>query len=153
PPKVAKMLELHRQFIYEDRYIPDKLLYSLLIDACAQVGFTKKAVELYDEMRRYELKPTKPTVTALINACANCSHTAQYGLHQVLQRRESVQLEGDECGDIQYNVLITAFSRLGDMANANVTLQEMTSKGHTGSLETYSMVLMGCFNDKTQGLT
>lgn len=152
PPNVPKMLELHQQFIYEDRYIPEKTLYSILINACARVGFTRKAVQLFEEMKRFELTPTKSTVTGLFNACANCTHTAEYGLKQALQIREKLQLAGYEFNDIQYNVLIKAFARLGDMATARTTLQEMTDKGHTVSLETYSMLLMGCISNKNAGL-
>lgn len=152
PPNVPKMLQLHQQFIYEDRYIPEKTLYSILINACARVGFTRKAVQLFEEMKRFELKPTKSAVTGLFNACANCSHTAEYGLKQALQIREQLQLAGYEFNDIQYNVMIKAFARLGDMATARTTLQEMTDKGHTVSLETYSMLLMGCISNKNAGL-
>ncbi|KAJ6220108.1 hypothetical protein RDWZM_005920 [Blomia tropicalis] len=113
PPNVAKMLELHRQFVYEDRYIPHHQLYDTLISVCADVGFTQKAIELYKEMKMFKLEPRKPVVTMLINACANCTHTPQYGLEQVAKLRDDLEMNGYQFNGLQYNVLIKAYARLG----------------------------------------
>ena len=149
---LRELLKLHREFIYENRYIPESPMYTLLIDACAQAGYTKKAIELFHEMKRYKLRPTKATVTALFNACANCTHTKEYGLQQTKLLREMFQLDGYEFNEFQYNSMIKAFAKLGDKTNAFMTLDEMTSKGHDISLDTYAMLLVGCISDKRNGL-
>ncbi|KAI2808710.1 Pentatricopeptide repeat-containing protein 1, mitochondrial [Blomia tropicalis] len=152
PPNVAKMLELHRQFVYEDRYIPHHQLYDTLISVCADVGFTQKAIELYKEMKMFKLEPRKPVVTMLINACANCTHTPQYGLEQVAKLRDDLEMNGYQFNGLQYNVLIKAYARLGQMETAVSTLEEMKTKKCSIKPETYSMLLMGYINDKNRGL-
>ncbi|KAH9399081.1 Pentatricopeptide repeat-containing protein 1, mitochondrial [Tyrophagus putrescentiae] len=135
PLPVARIFELHQAYVYEERYqVTDTRFYSLLMKVAGQAGFTRKAVELLEEMKRFELRPTKSTITALFNACANAPvldhpETAQYALQQTLRLREKLQLEGYELNDIQYNVLVKAFARLGDMASARATLAEMAEKG------------------------
>src|SRR5699024_6405956 len=104
PINVRAMLEVHRTFIYEDRYEPSAGIYTMLIDACAQVGYTKKAVELFQEMKRFDLKPSNAAVTALFNACANCSYNKEYGLQKALYLRERLECGGHVFNDIQYNV-------------------------------------------------
>ena len=157
PLPVARIFELHQAYVYEERYqVTDTRFYSLLMKVAGQAGFTRKAVELLEEMRRFELRPTKSTITALFNACANAPtdhpETAQYALQQTLRLREKLQLEGYELNDIQYNVLVKAFARLGDMASARATLAEMAEKGRPLSLDTYAMMLMGCIGNRRSGL-
>ncbi|KAH9397563.1 Pentatricopeptide repeat-containing protein 1, mitochondrial [Tyrophagus putrescentiae] len=158
PLPVARIFELHQAYVYEERYqVTDTRFYSLLMKVAGQAGFTRKAVELLEEMKRFELRPTKSTITALFNACANAPvldhpETAQYALQQTLRLREKLQLEGYELNDIQYNVLVKAFARLGDMANARATLAEMAEKGRPLSLDTYAMMLMGCIGNRRSGL-
>ncbi len=157
PLPVARIFELHQAYVYEERYqVTDTRFYSLLMKVAGQAGFTRKAVELLEEMRRFELRPTKSTITALFNACANAPtdhpETAEYALQQALRLREKLQLEGYELNDIQYNVLVKAFARLGDMASARATLAEMAEKGRPLSLDTYAMMLMGCIGNRRSGL-
>lgn len=152
PRDIRKLLKLHREYIYEDRYIPPRTFYLWFINACAQVGYTKKAIELLHEMKRFDLTPTKGTVTALFNACANCTGSTEYGLEQTKKLREYFELSGYEFNDIHYNAIIKAFAKLGDMKSAYHTLDVMKEKGHDTSLETYSMLLMGCIADRQNGL-
>lgn len=153
PLNVREMIKLHRQFIYEDRYKPTKKFYTAVVTACARVGYTKKAIELFEEMKGFKLLPTQACVTSLLNACANCHPSEQaYGLEQTRYLREQFELLGYELNEVQYNVLIKAFARLNDQKAALETLEEMMSKGRKVDNVTFGMLLMGCINNKKEGM-
>src|SRR6218665_833159 len=65
------ILKLHHEHIYEDRYIPERIWYTMMFRACARAGDAQKAQDLLEEMTRYNMKPTKAAVTEIINSSAN----------------------------------------------------------------------------------
>ncbi|KPM12037.1 40S ribosomal protein S6-like protein [Sarcoptes scabiei] len=152
PRNINKLLGIHKEMVYVDRYRPSEPVYTMLITTCAQYGYTRKAVELYEEMKRFELKPTRATITSLFNACANCSLNREYGHEKISKLRDEFELNGLQFNLTQYNALIKAYVMLNDQENLDATIAEMKRKRLRFNSDTYSMLMMSCINDQRNGL-
>ena len=105
------------ELIQENRAKPCNYLYNLLIGACGRVGYTKKAFQLYNQMKNRALVATGGTYTALFNACANSPWAAD-GLTRALHLKDLIQQNGYVPNDSNYNAMIKAFGRCGDLETA-----------------------------------
>ncbi|OTF77209.1 40S ribosomal protein S6-like protein, partial [Euroglyphus maynei] len=156
PRNLTRLLETYRAMVYEDRYQPSRNIYTMLINACAQAGYTRKAFELFNEMKRYEYRPTRAMVTALFNACANCpidcGKSSDYGLNQAIELRKELDSNGYHYNLTQYNVMIKTFALFGDQKNVDVTMAQMKRHRILPNLDTYCMLLMGAIQHSQNGL-
>lgn len=152
PRNVAEMLKTYNDMAYDNRYKPSIYIYTMMITACAQVGYTKKALELFREMKQYDYKPTRAMVTSLFNACANCTLSKEYGLENLLKLREELDSSGYQYNLVNYNALVKAFAIFGDSENLELTLQEMKKKNIGTDLNTFNMFLVGSISDQKNGL-
>ncbi|KAI4470255.1 2-oxoglutarate and iron-dependent oxygenase domain-containing protein 2 [Holotrichia oblita] len=118
---------LEVRMIKEDRVKPENYIYNLLLGACGNVGYTKKAFSLYNKMKQRGLKVTGGTYTALFNACAN-SPWPEDGLSRACHLREIMIEKGYEPNDTNYNAMIKAFGRCGDLSTAFSLVDEMQEK-------------------------
>ncbi|KAE9449055.1 hypothetical protein C3L33_19042, partial [Rhododendron williamsianum] len=50
--------------------VPDVALYNFLISTCGKCKNSQQAIQILEEMKRYEVKPTGQTFICLLNACA-----------------------------------------------------------------------------------
>lgn len=50
--------------------VPDVALYNFLISTCGKCENSQQAIQILEEMKRYEVKPTGQTFICLLNACA-----------------------------------------------------------------------------------
>lgn len=136
--------------IKEDGHRPNNYLFNLVINACAQVGYTKKAFNLFTRMRQRGLLANDATYTSLFNACANGPYK-QEALEMATRVREIMLEKNHEPNSSHYNVMIKAFGRLGDLKTAFQIVDEMLDKHLPISTTTYNFMLQACASDKEFG--
>ncbi|KAL4715875.1 hypothetical protein ACJJTC_014607 [Scirpophaga incertulas] len=134
-----------------DKVKPENYIYNILIGACADLGYIKKAFNLYNEMKRRALKPTGDTYTCLFEACVN-SPWPKHGLKHA-QHLRSLMLEKQiEPNLTNYNAMIKAFGRCEDLVTAFEIVDEMLSKKIKIRVHTFNHLLQACIADKKMGL-
>ncbi|CAH1282584.1 unnamed protein product [Diabrotica balteata] len=139
------------RMLKEDRVKPENYIYNLLLGACGRVGYTKKAFMLYNDMKKRGLKITAGTYTALFNACANSPWPLTDGLNRATKLREIMIEKGYQPNDTNYNVMIKAFGRCGDLPMAFSLVDEMISKKIRLRDDTINFLLQSCISDKEVG--
>lgn len=142
---------LEVKMLKEDRVKPENYIYNILIGACADVGYTKKAFKLYNDMKRRSLLPTGDTYTCLFSACSN-SPWPQDGLKNALHLKELMVEKGIEPNLTNYNAMIKAFGRCGDLETAFSIVDEMMQKKIKIRVHTFNHLLHACISDKGNGL-
>lgn len=150
PIQLTKALQTYNQMVSDDRIAPSVPIYTLMITGCAKVGYTEKAFEFFDEMVKYKLKPSKPCITSLFNACAE-SPFKELGLQKAQYLQEWMRLENVEPNTYNYHSMIKAFGKLGQIQTAFQLVEEMASKGHMFDDYTFSMVMTACISNKESG--
>ncbi|CAG9818539.1 unnamed protein product [Phaedon cochleariae] len=149
--KIKEAIDLVEiRMLKEDRVKPENYIYNLLLGACGRVGYTKKAFMLFNDMKRRGLKVTGGTYTALFNACANSPWPAD-GLQRAKHLREMMLTKGYEPNDTNYNAMIKAFGRCGDLPTAFSLVDEMSSKSLAIDDGTINFLLQACIGDKEAG--
>lgn len=141
---------LKEEMIKKDRVLPTPVSYTVVISALAKAGYTKLAFKLFREMRVMGLKAPKHVLSALFNACANCSDKDE-GLRRALNLKDYIVRKGFVLHYITYKAGMKAFAMCGDLKNAFGYLDEAIKEGHKLDLEAISMLLMACISDKVNG--
>ncbi|XP_023936395.2 pentatricopeptide repeat-containing protein 1, mitochondrial [Bicyclus anynana] len=134
-----------------DRVKPENYIYNILIGACAEVGYTKKAFKLFNDMKRRGLKPTGDTYTCLFEACIYSPWTKD-GLKLATHLRNHMTEKGIEPNLTNYNVMIKAFGRCSDIPTAFKIVDEMISKKIKIRVHTFNHLMQVCISDKEYGL-
>lgn len=138
------------RMLKDDKVKPENYLYNLLLGACGRVGYTKKAFQLYNDMKRRALKVTPGTYTALFNACAN-SPWPEDGLTRAKHLHQIMIEKRYEPNDTNYNSMIKAYGRCGDLKTAFSLVDEMIVKGFMIKDDTLNFLLQACISDKEAG--
>ncbi|KAG4067709.1 hypothetical protein HA402_005481 [Bradysia odoriphaga] len=141
---------LEIRMIKEDRVKPENYIFNLLIGGCARVGYSKKAFNLFTKMKQRGLKVTGGTYTSLFNACSTCPWP-QDGLNKAIRLREIMLEKGYEPNASNYNAMIKAFGRCGDIKTAFLLVDEMKSKDLEIQVETFNFLLQACISDADYG--
>lgn len=142
---------LEVRMLKEDRVKPENYIYNILIGACANVGYTKKAFKLFNDMKRRALLPTGDTYTCLFHACANSPWPVD-GLKRAQHLKELMTEKGFEPNVTNYNAMIKAFGRCGDLPTAFKIVDEMLAKKIKVRVHTLNNLLHACISDKQNGL-
>ncbi|KAJ8713364.1 hypothetical protein PYW07_013734 [Mythimna separata] len=142
---------LEVRMLKEDRVKPENYIYNILIGACANVGYTKKAFKLFNDMKKRALLPTGDTYTCLFHACANSPWPVD-GLKRALHLKELMVEKGFEPNLTNYNAMIKAFGRCGDLPMAFKIVDEMLAKKIKLRVHTLNHLLHACITDKQSGL-
>ncbi|KAH9642850.1 hypothetical protein HF086_016655 [Spodoptera exigua] len=142
---------LETRMLKEDRVKPENYIYNILIGACADVGYTKKAFKLFNDMKKRALLPTGDTYTCLFHACAN-SPWPEDGLKRAKHLKELMTEKGYEPNVTNYNSMIKAFGRCGDLPTAFMIVDEMAAKRIKIRVNTLNHLLHACISDKQNGL-
>ncbi|XP_038206374.1 pentatricopeptide repeat-containing protein 1, mitochondrial [Zerene cesonia] len=142
---------LEIRMLKEDLVKPENYIYNILIGACADVGYTKKAFKLYNDMKKRSLKPTGDTYTCLFEACINSPYK-ENGLKHATHLRNVMIEKGIQPNLTNYNVMIKAFGRCGDLPMAFKIVDEMISKGIKIRVHTFNHLLHACISDQHSGL-
>ncbi|KAH8278303.1 hypothetical protein KR044_010621, partial [Drosophila immigrans] len=141
---------LEVRMLKEDRVKPENYIYNLLISGCAQAGYTRKAFSLYTKMRQRGLKVTGGTYTSLFNACANAPTPAD-GLAKAQQLRDNMVEKGYEPNVKNYNAMIKAYGRCGDIQTAYLLADEMLERQLPLDVSTFNFLLQACASDEQLG--
>ncbi|KAJ3661805.1 hypothetical protein Zmor_006187 [Zophobas morio] len=141
---------LEVKMLQEDKVKPENYIYNLVIGACGRVGYTKKAFSLYNQMKKRDLKITAGTYTALFNACAN-SPWPEDGLSRAKHLRNIMIEKMYEPNATNYNAMIKAFGRCGDLTVAFALVDEMMIKKIPIKDDTLNFLLQACVQDKEAG--
>lgn len=141
---------LEVRMLKEDKVKPENYIYNLLIGACGRLGYTKKAFQLYNRMKQRDLKVTGGTYTALFNACAT-SYWPEDGLNRANHLRDLMLQKGYEPNVTNYNAMIKAYGRCGDLMTAFQLVDEMRSKKLNIDVITMNFLLQSCISDKEFG--
>lgn len=141
---------LEKRMLKEDKVKPTNYIYNLLIGGCARAGYTKKAFQLYTNMKQRDLKVTGGTYTSLFNACSNSPYRND-GLEKAKYLREKILQSGYVLNVSNYNAMIKAFGRLGDIETAFQLVDEMQTQKLPVRSETYCFLLQACASDKELG--
>lgn len=141
---------LENRMLKEDRVKPDNFIYDLLITECGRMGYDKKAFQLYNRMKQRSLRVTGPTYTALFNACAN-SPFPEFALQKAINLRKTMIQKGVHPNEINYNAMVKAFGRCGDMKTAFELVDEMKATKLPMKVQTINHLLQVCCSDKEYG--
>lgn len=141
---------LEIRMIKEDRVKPENYIFNLLISGCAHVGYSKKAFNLFTKMKQRNLKVTGGTYTSLFNACANAPWTND-GLNKANRLREIMLEKGYHPNESNYNAMIKAYGRCGDIQTAFQLVDEMTTKKLEIRVITFNHLLQACASDANLG--
>ena len=153
PDKLKNFITFWNRLKYEDGYLrPEKYHYTLLISCCAEFGLTDKAFYFFQELLDSGRKPTKATVTALINACAE-SRNLEVAKKRLAQIINYINDNSYVLNLIQFNSLIKAYCKIGDLKTAFEVVKMMSNEGVLPDESTFSMLLFGCIQDKSSGFS
>lgn len=149
--KLVEAVDVLEIKMRNDRVQPNYYVYNLLINACATVGFSEKAFKLYNQMKKRGIKVTPATYTGLFNAYANAAPHESDTLERVNHLRELLLEKNYEPNAINYNAMIKAYGRCGDVMNAFCLVDEMITKQFSLKPDTFSFLLQACITDKEAG--
>ena len=153
PDKLKNFITFWNRLKYEDGYLrPEKHHYTLLISCCAEFGLTDKAFYFFQELLDSGRKPTKATITALINACAE-SRNVEIAKKRLTQIINYINENSYVLNLIQFNSLVKAYCKIGDMKTAFEVVKMMSNEGVLPDQSTFSMLLFGCIQDKSSGFS
>ncbi|XP_037043514.1 pentatricopeptide repeat-containing protein 1, mitochondrial-like [Bradysia coprophila] len=141
---------LEIQMIEQDQVKPKTYIFNLLISGCAHAGSSSKAFNLYTKMQQYGVNVTNATYTSLFNACAN-GPWPHDGLNKARRLREILLEKNYEPNAPNYNAMIKAFGRCGDVTTAFKLVDEMESKDLDIQVGTYNFLLQACISDVNYG--
>lgn len=138
------------RMLKEDRVKPEAYIYNLTIGACAEVGYTKKAFMLYNDMKKRGLKVNGGIYTSLFSACAR-SPWKEDGLARANHLRNLMLEKNIEPNLTNYNAMIKVYGRCGDLQTAFEIVDEMCSKNIKIRVHTFNFLLQSCITDRKAG--
>ncbi|XP_063227761.1 pentatricopeptide repeat-containing protein 1, mitochondrial [Bacillus rossius redtenbacheri] len=149
--KLAEALDvLETRMLKEDFAKPPYYLFNLLIGACGRAGYTRKAFHLYNQLKKRGLHVSASVYTALFNSCAN-SPFPEEALKKAVHLWELIQEKGYQPNRMNYNAMIKAFGRCGDLASAFSVVDVMADQGLLPTDETFNFLLQACISDQDAG--
>ncbi|CAG5117663.1 unnamed protein product [Candidula unifasciata] len=132
-----------------DRVMPTKRTFVVLIGILGRVGYTKKAFDLFVQMRRLGLDPEDRIYTSLFNACANSPYPAEALLkaeHLLSYMKEKRVLPNL----ITVKAAMKALAICGDFSRAFTLLDETSTRLRLDG-ECFNHLLVACISDKEAG--
>jgi len=129
---------------------PEQPHFRILIHACAKVGHTKKAFDLYKEFQDRGLPRHVGIFTDLFLSCSNSNDKVDALKHATTLRKRLAEKHFIP-NKILYHSMIQAFGRCGDLETAFELIDEMRINKVPVTSETFSFLLQGCVSDKQHG--
>lgn len=147
---LVEALKLYDEMRKVGRKKLQPIVYTLLITGCAKNGYLDKAFELFGEELKRKLRPTKATITSLLNACAECPYPDK-GLEKIEYLRHWAQLNAVTFNYKQYTALIKAYGKLGQLDKAYQVVNEMFERHISLSSRSFANLLTGCIANREKG--
>ncbi|XP_052873607.1 pentatricopeptide repeat-containing protein 1, mitochondrial [Anopheles cruzii] len=148
--RIQEAIDVVAVTMKNDRVKPTNYHFNLLIGGCSRVGYSKKAFQLYNKMKQHGLKVTGGTYTSLFNACAMSPFPGD-GLKRSNQLREVMLEKGYDPNETNYNAMIKAYGRCGDLKTAFQLVDEMMSRQLPIATDTFNFLLQACISDNEHG--
>ncbi len=142
---------LEHEMLVEKRVLPNQYVFTVLIGVLGRVGYTRKAFQLFNKMKKMGLDPEDPTYTALFNACSN-SPFKEDGLERSYKLWELMQEKAIAPNAMMFKAMIKAFGKCGDLRMAFEMTDRMIEEGLGLDSEAYCQLLIACISDKHAGL-
>ncbi|KAK4320608.1 hypothetical protein Pmani_008544 [Petrolisthes manimaculis] len=149
--KLNEALHILEVEMPEVRAKPNEYCYNVLINACGKVGYTKKAFQLYNQLKKRGLKVQDVVYTGLFNACANSPWLSTDGLQRATHLRSQLIEKGYPVNKTSSHAMIKAFGRCGDIKTAFQIVDDMLSQGLLVTTETLNFLLQACITDTISG--
>lgn len=130
---------------------PNSYCFQVLINACGRAGYTKKAFQLYNQMKKRGLKVEPVAYTGLFLACAHSPWPTTDGLQRATHLRSYLLEKNFQFNQIICHAMIKAFGWCGDMGTAFQVVDEMIQAGIMVTPETMSFLLQACITNKETG--
>ncbi|XP_041362980.1 pentatricopeptide repeat-containing protein 1, mitochondrial-like [Gigantopelta aegis] len=142
---------LEHDMLVQDRVMPNCYVFSVLLGILGRAGYTKKAFQLFNKMKKMGLKPEETVYTSLFNACAN-SPWPQDGLSRAHKLYNLMTEQGVDPNLINYKAMIKAFGMCGDLRTAFSIMDQLCQRYRPDG-ESFSFLLMACISDKDAGFS
>ncbi|XP_022784229.1 pentatricopeptide repeat-containing protein 1, mitochondrial-like isoform X2 [Stylophora pistillata] len=138
----------------EDKLNPKIEVYNIFISAYAKSREVKKAFKLYNDVKKWGLRPTAYTYSSLFYACTQAQVT-----ERTLERVEKLYTEISlrvpkdelEMNLITYNAAIQAFAVCGNPDRVFDVYQEMRKNKFVPDEYTFTSLLAACCLDPDEG--
>lgn len=152
--KEGKVLEaidmLEETMLKRDRVMPTTYVFNQLFGILGNVGYTKKAFQLFNKMKKMGIRPDGHTYTCLFNCCSN-SPWSNDGLQRTHNLHQLIKDKNVTLHPITFKAMIKAYGVCGDIQGAFQAADEMC-KLHPPDQQLYSFLLMACVSDTQTGL-
>ncbi|KAI0498339.1 hypothetical protein KFK09_021580 [Dendrobium nobile] len=117
---------------------PDLISWNSLLSGCAQHGYGKEAVEIFEEMKRIGVKPDETTYLSVLSACSHVG-LVKKGLEifHLMQEGDSLIVAGME----HYACVVDLLGRAGYLNEAYIFVNRMPIKP---GVSVYRALLSAC---------
>lgn len=132
-----------------DRVMPNNFVMSQILSVLAKAGYTKKAFQVYNQMKKLGIIPNDYIYSALFNACAN-SPWPEDGLQRANTLLQDMAVKDITPNTVTYHSMIKAFAFCGDARTAFLLADKLTSIEKI-SPKGFSHLLMAAIADKKAG--
>ncbi|VDI31115.1 pentatricopeptide repeat domain-containing protein 1 [Mytilus galloprovincialis] len=135
--------------LQHDRVMPNNFVMSQLLSVLAKAGYTKKAFQVFNQMKKLGIVPNDYIYSALFNACAN-SPWPEDGLQRASILLQDMAVKDITPNTVTYHSMIKAFAFCGDARTAFLLADKLTSIEKI-SPKGFSHLLMAAIADKKAG--
>merc|ERR1719213_1083945 len=122
------------------KYTPDEVMYNSLLGGCAKEHRPDEALQLLDDMRKYNVAPSNYTLSMLIKLMGRCRR-----INQAFTMLEEISKEHGLKINIQvYTCLIQGCFNAGQAGKALALHEKILKEGVTPDSMTYTVLVRGC---------
>jgi len=122
------------------KHVPDEVMYNSLLGGCAKEHRPDDALQLLDDMRKFNVAPSNYTLSMLVKLMGRCRR-----INQAFTMLEDISKEFDLKINIQvYTCLIQGCFNAGQPGKAMALLEKIVEEGVAPDSMTYTVLVRGC---------